>query len=100
MQHAEQVGQTLATAHNHNNYGKKNKCNVVIAVPVDRDVRSNVIVPMELGTANFRGKCHNCGRVGHKAAQCPSLVPVSQVPPTTQRNKNGKQPICSNFNNL
>ena len=63
---AEKIGSTFAQAHvidkKHNH-----KCPVAASVHVTLSV--NDYAPMELGTtAIFCGKCHLCGKFGHKAA--------------------------------
>ena len=69
MQAAEQIGHTLASATFATGRNKSHKRHVPVAVPVASDMRSQV-VPMELGSARFSGACYNCGKVGHRAAEC------------------------------
>ena len=68
MQAAEQIGQTLATA-TFASRNKSHKRHVPIAVHIATDIRSQV-VPMELGSVHFSSVCYNCGKVGHRAAEC------------------------------
>ena len=65
MQMAEQIGSTFVQAHIIDKKGNR-KCPV--AVPIRVTHSCDDYAPMELGAAaTFRGKCHLCGRFGHKA---------------------------------
>ena len=68
MQAAEQIGQTLVTEVVAGRNKSQNQ-RVPIAVPIASDMQLSV-VPMELGSACFSGACYNCGKVGHRAAEC------------------------------
>ena len=49
--------------------GQKGQRKRPVAVPINVTPSRDDYAPMELGAAaTFRGKCHNCGRFGHKAA--------------------------------
>ena len=66
MQMAEQIGLTFAQACI---IDKKGQCKYPVAIPVNVTHSYDVYVPMELGAAaTFCGKCHLCGRFGHKAS--------------------------------
>jgi hypothetical protein len=42
-------------------------------------------VPMELNAAGFAGVCHNCGRLGHKRADCPHKQQKAGAAPSGQQ---------------
>ena len=66
MQMAEQIGSTFAQAHIIN---KKGNLKCPVAAPIHLTHPRDDYVLMELGaTATFCGKCHLCGRFGHKAS--------------------------------
>ena len=66
MQMAEQIGLTFAQACV---IDDKGQCKCPIAVPVKLTHSRDEYAPMELGVAaTFCGKCHLCGRFGHKAS--------------------------------
>ena len=66
MQMAEQIGSTFAQALVIDKKGNR-KHPVAITIHVTHSCDD--YVPMELGvTAIFCGKCHLCGRFGHKAS--------------------------------
>ena len=63
---AEQIGSMFAQACVIDKKGQR-KCPV--AVPIHITHSRDEYAPMELGaTVTFRGKCHLCGRFGHKAS--------------------------------
>ena len=65
MQMAERIGLTFAQAHV---IDKKGNHKRPIAGPVHVTHKCDDYAPMELGAAaTFCGKCHLCGRFGHKA---------------------------------
>ena len=66
MQMAEQIGSTFAQACV---IDKKSQHKHPVAIHVHVTHSHDDYVPMELGAAaTFRGKCHLCGRFGHKAS--------------------------------
>ena len=66
MQMAEQIGLTFAQVRV---IDKKGQCKCPVAVPVNVTHSNDEYAPMELGAAaTFHGKCHHCGRFGHKAS--------------------------------
>ena len=66
MQMAEQIGLTFAQARI---IDKKGHVKCPVAIPVNLTHLHDDYAPMELGAAaTFRGKCHLCGRFGHKAS--------------------------------
>ena len=66
MQMAEQIGSTFAQARIIDKKGN-HKCPV--AIPIHVTHLRDDYAPMELGAAaTFCGKCHLCGRFGHKAS--------------------------------
>ena len=86
MQMAEQIGSTFAQARV---IDKKGQHKRPVAVPVHVTHSHDDYAPMELGAAaTFRGKCHLCGRFGHKASSCPK----GKLPPshTSTNRQNGK----------
>ena len=65
MQMAKQIGLTFAQAWI---IDKKGNHKRPVAIPDNVTHPHDDYMPMELGTAaTFRGKCHLCGRFGHKA---------------------------------
>ena len=63
---AEQIGSTFAQACV---IDKKGQHKRPVAIPVNVTHSCNDYAPMELGAAaTFCGKCHFCGRFGHKAS--------------------------------
>ena len=64
MQMAEQIGSIFAQVHI---IDKKGNRKHPVAIPIHVIHLQNDYVPMELGAAaTFHGKCHLCGRFGHK----------------------------------
>ena len=83
---AEQIGSTFSQACV---IDKKGQRKHPVAVPVHVTHSCNDYALMELGAAaTFRGKCHLCGRFGHKTSSCPK----GKLPPaqTSTNHHNGK----------
>ena len=88
MQMAEQIGSTFAQACIIDKKGQRKR---PVAVPVHVTHSHDDYAPMELGaTATFRGKCHLCGRFGHKASSCTKGKPPPAHTGTNRHNGKGK----------
>ena len=85
---AEQIGLTFAQAHI---IDKKSQRKYLVAIPIHVTHSCNDYALMELGAAaTFRGKCHLCGRFGHKASSCAKGKPPPAHTSTNRHNSIGK----------
>ena len=85
---AEKIGSTFAQARV---IDKKGQCKHAVAVPVHVTHSRYDYASMELGTAaTFCGKCHLCGRFGHKASSCTKGKPPPAHTGTNRHNGKGK----------
>ena len=88
MQMAEQIGLTFAQACVIDKKGQRKR---LVAIPVDVTTSRDDYAPMELGAAaTFCGKCHLCGRFGHKASSCTKGKPPPAHTGTNRHNGKGK----------